>query len=163
MRILLSLALGAALSGCVTAKIDQPFNAAEGAFIHKQGTGRIEGSAFLRQRGGGTVTAAGNDITLIPVTSYSSARFAALYKGQKSSYFGGNIEGTPEGYYTQTKKTKADVEGRFIFDGLHPGDYFLTTEVRWQIPGSDLPEGAFIYERVSVKNGETARVVMSGN
>ncbi len=163
MKFALSLAIAASLAGCVTAKIDQPFDAAEGAFIHKQGTSRIEGSAFLRQRGGGTVTAAGNEVSLIPVTKYSSARIAAIYKGEKVSYLGGNFESTPAEYGRQMRNTKADVDGKFYFDRVAPGDYFVATTVRWSVPGSYLPEGGHLYERVSVREGETARVVISGN
>lgn len=163
MKTMIAVVIGLTASACVTATVTESFNAADGAYILKDGKGRIEGSAFMRQRGGAVVTAAGNTVTLTPVTPYSQARFNAIYKDRKTSYLGARIENTPDEYMKQGRDTKADVEGRFKFENLHPGDYFINTNVRWEVPGGYLPEGGLIYERVTVKNGETANVVLSGN
>jgi hypothetical protein len=39
------------------------------------------------------------------------------------------------------------------------GEYFVTTRVTWTI--SDIPQGGLLMQRVSVKNGETADIVLA--
>lgn len=60
-----------ALFGCKAAAVKENFNSTfnvdEVSFIKEEGTNTITGNAFLRQRGGGVVTCAGENITLYPV------------------------------------------------------------------------------------------------
>lgn len=150
------------LAGCVTAKVDASFDPQAGAYINEIGTGRLEGSALLRQRGGGVVTAAGNDVYLAPVTEYSTARVRTIYGDGKFAAFTRNFENTPDEYMKQTRKTKADVEGRFIFENLRAGEYYVITEITWEVPGNLFKEGGTLYERVTVSEGKTVSVVLSG-
>jgi hypothetical protein len=163
MKKILFIALTFVLAACVTVSIDTPFDPKAGSYIHKTGKGKIEGSAFMRQAGGGVVKAAGEEVFLSPVTEYSRARMKAIYGDRKMVSISKTIENTPEEYYTQIRKIKADGDGKFNFENIHPGNYFIVTKLFWRVPGSYLPEGGAIYEEVIVKDGETARVVLNGS
>ena len=63
------------LAGCATA-YKQPmvmhhsFSLADYQDYQKTGQGSISGQAFLKQKGGGIVTCAGNDVFLVPDSGY---------------------------------------------------------------------------------------------
>jgi hypothetical protein len=82
------LLIGATLTGCVTPqqapmrRISQPFDAEQARGLVAVGTSTLRGSAFLRQQGGGVVTCAGSDVTLVPATEYAKHRLTALYGSQ---------------------------------------------------------------------------------
>ena len=163
-KIAAAAAVGLLLSACVsTAKVQSTFDAKAAAYIHQKGSGRIEGQAFLRQRGGSVVKAAGETVHLIPATRYALERFAAIYGERKSVFGGRQIQDTPPEYTQYMRSTKADAEGRFSFDGIAPGRYLVQTQVYWAVPGSYIPEGAAFHERVEVGSGETVNVILSGN
>ena len=84
---MLSLAMAVGLAGCQSAPpivaINSSFDPAAAAYIKKRGEGTIEGHAFLREKAGGTVNAAGEVVRLIPATAYARERFARLYGERK--------------------------------------------------------------------------------
>lgn len=135
-----ALAAVAVLGGCQSVRTTSappvaaaPFDAAEAAFIRKQGTTKIEGHAFWRDEKGGVINAAGEIVRLVPVTAYSRARFAVLYRGQRSIP-AGQIEQAPADpqYAEYTRTTRAGAKGRFEFEDVAPGEYFVAAQVRYQ-------------------------------
>lgn len=153
------------LAACRTVSIESEFNPKEAAFINTQGKGRITGSAFLRQRGGGVVTAAGEEVWLIPATGYARERFSKIYQGRKMIpvLLSAKVENTDPRYLQLQRKTRADAKGEFSFDNLGPGRYFIMTRVTWQVPNAIIPEGGSLYEEVEVKDGQVLNVVLAGN
>ncbi len=140
MRRFAFAALAAALlGGCQSTRststppVAAAFDAAEAAFVKKQGTTKIEGHAFWRDEKGGTVNAAGEIVRLVPVTAYSRARFAVLYRGQRSIP-AGQVEQAPADpqYAEYTRTTRAGAKGRFEFEDVAPGEYFVAAQVRYQ-------------------------------
>ena len=68
--------------GCMTTPayvIVNDFNTEESAYILEEGSFSIQGSAFLRQRGGGVVGCQGNVVTLFPTTRYMTEIFHHAY------------------------------------------------------------------------------------
>lgn len=125
-----------ALSGCQSTREPAPgvgtaaFDPAEAAFIKKTGTAKIDGHAFWRDGEGGTINAAGEIIRLVPATAYARERFAALYGGGRT-VGASAIRQMPadpayEGY---TRTTRAESNGRFTFDNLAPGTYYVTAQI----------------------------------
>lgn len=163
LRVVLAVAAASlSLGACRTAEVGAKFDGPAAAYILKDGTGRIEGEAFLRRDYGRVVTAAGERVFLIPATSYATARFNALFGGDMRSYFGNNVEEPPEEYYRYRRETKVDMRGKFAFEKVHPGRYIVATRIFWTEPKSYLTRGGAIYDVVDVRKDETTEAVISG-
>lgn len=158
-----AILVGLLLAGCYTVRsVDVPFNAEDAAFINNPGSARVEGQGFMRQRGGGVVTAAGETVELVPVTPYSEARIAAIYQGAKINRTTIGIEDSPPDYDIYKRRTTANAQGDFIFEDVPPGQYFVTTAVQWM--AGDWPQGGSIYERIYVPEGsnQVVNVLLTG-
>ena len=153
-----------ALCGCRSAPT-AAFDPQAAEFINKQGVGTIEGHAFYRGETGKVVYAAGEHVFLLPVTTYSEQRFTQVYgKGKYiQSKFMPWDDPDPQ-YKKYSRSTKAESNGRFTFERVAPGDYFVATSVSWQPENSLFVSGAAIYERVSLSGKETdpVKVIVSG-
>ena len=125
------------LFGCVVVPpMQSVFYADEVAFIHERGTNTIKGNAFLRQKGGGVVSCAGSEVLLIPKGAYSTERMERLFgiatvKGYNPAGFGRRAPAAPEGFFSATRETTCDIDGKFEFKNLSAGSYFITTDVFW--------------------------------
>jgi hypothetical protein len=156
------------------------FDPGEAAFIKKSGTAKIEGHAFWRTGEGGTTDAGGEIVRLVPATAYARERFATLYRGGRSI----NASSIPQvevdpAYADYTRTTRAESNGRFQFDNVAPGTYFVTTQIVWkdkhqymhfqygvyhniQRVGQD---GGSMFETVTVtgKDKETIKLVLTND
>jgi hypothetical protein len=142
------------------------FNPAEAAHIRVPGSASITGQASLPGPGGEPRLAAGEVVRLIPATSYAQARIAHFYGGSKFVAAGAMPQVTPDPeYVAYTRATKANAEGRFTFDHVAPGRYFLTTQIIWKPKGATQSQGGAIYEAVTVPAGEAGavNVALTGN
>ena len=163
---LLLAALSACLGACAKPDVDVPFDPLEAAFIHKPGKGKIAGHAFFRSEKGRVIFAAGEYVYLIPATPYTDARFASFFgeeKYLKAMRLFLTQESDPE-YRKFTRNTKAESDGRFSFDNVAPGTYYLWTQATWYADNAILPSGGIIYEKVTVTGDETGpvKVIVSG-
>lgn len=166
------LLLSAGLAGCNAPRDGGAFTAhfdpAEAAYIKKEGKGVIEGHAFLRDKTGQTNTraAAGEVVRLVPATAYAKERFARFYGGAKFVPAGAipKIDPDPD-YAAHTRTTKAETTGRFTFDRVAPGTYFVTTQLIWKPKDAFASEGGAMYEEVTItgRESEPVKVVLSGN
>jgi hypothetical protein len=143
-------------------------DAGEAAYIKTQGKATIEGQAFLRDKHGQVNAryASGEVVRLVPATRYAQARFSHFY-GQSKFVPAHSIPKTePDPQYSEyTRTTKANSTGRFTFDNVAPGRYFVTTQLTWTPKDAVLPEGGAMYEDVTVtgKETESISIVLSGN
>lgn len=161
MRNNLLLACLIAISGCTqTLETTTTFDPTSAAYVLEQGTNTISGQAFLRRNDGIVVYAAGSEVTILPVTSYSTDRLNQIYQGTKFSNRPAQFATTDSQYLKYTKRTVADGEGRFTFQNMADGEYYITTQVIWQ--AGDLTQGGSLMEQVSVKSGQSVEVIMSG-
>lgn len=161
IRAGLVLVLTLFLASCVTAPvIVSKFNPAEAEFINKSGTGIISGQAFLRRNDGIVVYAAGSEVILIPRTAYATERIGAIYRGGKLNNFMPEPEQTDPLYRQMTRRARANGEGRFEFSGLADGDYYVVTDVVWNIGGAR--QGGSLMENASVRAGQPVQLIMTG-
>ena len=167
MRVLLLLAaLAACLGACAKPDVDVPFDPVEAAFIHKPGKGKIEGHAFFRSETGRVIFAAGEYVYLIPSTAYTDARFESFFgrrKQLRATRLFLTMESDPD-YRNYTRNTKAESDGRFTFENVAPGTYYVWTQATWYADNAILPSGGIFYEKVTVKGDETepVKVIVSG-
>lgn len=167
MRIGLGIVLALALSGCVERKpATVAFSVEEAAFIRKTGTTVITGHAFRTKPSGVVVNAAGQLVRLVPATAYARERFANFYGTRKfvphRDYPRDDNPDPAYGEYTRT--TKAESNGRFVFEKVAPGDYFVTTQVIWGDEDALSREGGSVYDSVTVTGKETQplHLILSG-
>ncbi|MBV9394906.1 MAG: carboxypeptidase regulatory-like domain-containing protein [Methylobacteriaceae bacterium] len=151
--------VAAALAASSALAQEPAFDPKAAAFIHKEGKATIEGHAFMRRPDNAVENAVGQTIRLIPVTPYSEARFAQFYKGKKfmPAWQIPKIEADPE-YASYTRTTTSDSNGRFTFENVAPGKYYVTTQIMWRPKGNLFSEGGAIYDIVTVPNKETKKV-----
>jgi hypothetical protein len=165
MRVLLSaLIVSLGLSACRSAPTAS-FDTQAADYINKQGTSTIEAHAFYRDEKGKVIYAAGEHAYLIPVTQYAEQRFAQVYG--KSKYIQTKYmpwdESDPQ-FKKYMRSTKAEANGRFSFDHVAQGDYYVATSVSWMPENSIIAKGAAIYERVTItgKESDPVKVIVSG-
>jgi len=165
-----SLALIGALflSACIERKpATVAFSTEEAAFIKKPGTGVIVGHAFRTKPSGTVVNAAGQVVRLIPATGFASERFANLYgKSKYVPHYAYPAEDEVDPAYGEyTRTTKAEANGRFSFEKVAPGTYFVTTQVIWGDEAAFTREGGLVYDSITLTGKETepVQVILSGN
>lgn len=164
MRIALVLC-ALMLSACAS-DVGVRFDPQEAAFIHQQGKTTIEGEAFFRAETGRVIYAAGEWVHLIPATSYADARFRAVFGSEKylrATYLF-LIQDADPTYMQFIRATKADSGGRFSFENVAPGRYYIWTTATWVPENWIIPAGGLIYETIIVTGRETKplRVIVSG-
>jgi hypothetical protein len=177
------LALTAVLalaSGCYTAagvrqpepvRLQTPFDPSAVAWAAKRGDNRIEGTALLRTRGGEPRTCAALHVGLIPWSRHAGERMARLYGSIQSGYnarapYGRMIrwENDDAAFYETVRSTACDAAGRFVFDDLPDGDWFVEAMVTWDVPRAGFvggPQGGTLMRRVKAAGGETVSVVLT--
>jgi hypothetical protein len=123
----------------------------------KPGTEKIVGQAFLKNVGGDVKYGAGNMVWLHPVTRLTTEWFTKhIVHGIPL------LAGNPR-TDDYRRQAIADAEGRFEFNGLPPGDYYLTCSITWGVPTDIgvIPTGEIAYVKVTVRNGETAKAIVT--
>lgn len=161
--------IGIALAGCQGQRppATVSFSAEETAFIKKPGIGVIVGHAFRTRSRGQVVNAAGEVVRLVPATAFARERFRQLYGDRKyvphSAY--PRQDAVDPAYSDHTRTTKSQANGRFVFDKVAPGTYFVTTQVIWGEEEALIREGGSVYDTVTVtgKEHEPISVILSGN
>ena len=154
---LLVVMVALAICGCTSKyQMVTPYNEKDWAAYEKKGASVITGQAFLKTRGGEVRYGAGETVTLIPVTSYTTELLQASMKRAKIT----NLDSRWENH---NKETVADGNGNFEFNNIPAGDYLLQCDVYWQVPGQYGMEttGATIKKQVKVSDGEKIKVIMT--
>lgn len=143
-------------------RIDTPFDAGQAGRMLRDGPNTVTGSASLR-RPGGPVTCAGQAVYLVPATDYAQIRVRALYGSDRR---GARIDGRslrfepdPPDYSRLVRQARCDADGRFRFERVANGRFFLTAVLRWQ-DGNRQASGSLMQE-ISAGGGRTIDVRLS--
>lgn len=162
-RVLFSLATLASLAvltACAPmtppAPMANKYASADHAAFIAGGKGAINGQAFLRQRGGGTVTCAGEPAMALPATPYFKELVAAFANRQAPD----GASGAQAAIREVGKKTTCDAQGNFSFSNLAPGQWLVFTEVKWTV-GQYNRQGGPVLKSVEVREGEPTRAILS--
>lgn len=153
--MLLTLVAAACVPGVTTpVPIAAAFDPAAIAYSQGEGPSSITGQAFAKTRGGDTKYAAGETVTLLPVSDYTTeymkgvgtARGAATADPRLASY---------------ARTTVADGEGKFAFTKVPEGSYFVYTKVFWEVPGQYglTTTGSWIKDIVRAR-GPTTNIIL---
>jgi hypothetical protein len=157
--------LAAAISATFVLAQESAFDPKAAAFIHKEGKATIEGHAFLRRPDNTTENAVGQTVRLIPLTPYSEARFAQFYKGKKflPAREIPKLDADSD-YASYTRTTTSESSGRFTFENVAPGRYYVATQIIYRPKGSFFSEGGALYDVITVTGNEkkTIKLVLTG-
>jgi len=135
-----------------------PFPEDEYKRLASTGTAIVKGQAFLKTRGGDVKTAAGNEVILNPVTSYSNQWYEYYLQGVPMK--------EPDARLWQyVKKQIADGNGRFTFKNVPAGDYYVTVPVFWEAPvgyqGALVRQGGVVSKKITVNDGDELEIILT--
>lgn len=150
------------LAAC-TASRQVAFNEADFAATAGHGSGTISGRVFAVLDGDRTVGAGHDVVALAPVNAYTAENI------QRRFVNGENLRSADRRIDKYARGTTTDGDGNFVIRGIPAGDYFVQTEVSWTTQhretdndgieeNMNVDHHKLIYARVSLKNGQTARV-----
>lgn len=174
-RSLLAATLATMLAACTSQERlpVAPFNPSDAEYARRIGSATVRGQLFLRRKDGVVVYGAGSEVRLLPRIASTDAAMTSAFQGGKlrieALVFGANILGNDirldPGIEPYTKRTRANGQGNFVFDGVAPGPYYVLGRVTWCAPsqsGCD-QQGGDLLETITVAAADkTASVVMSG-
>ncbi|MDG4948803.1 hypothetical protein NYR72_09890 [Actinobacillus equuli subsp. haemolyticus] len=173
-KLLLVSALGIMLTGCVVSpsarfvpiehKMVNKFDVKQAKNQLKRGSSKIEGNAFLRQNGGGVVTCAGQEVWLIPYTEYANEKLSVMYGNSEKGFWNllspqYKFTNEDPAYLANMKSTTCDSQGKFVFDNISKGSYFIATQVFWAVGYRQ--QGGFLMQKIVLNKGESKNIVMS--
>jgi hypothetical protein len=104
-------------------------------------------------------------VRLIPMTSYATARLEYYFHGAKFAPVSSIPKNDPDpNYVAHTRTTKAGPTGRFEFENVPPGRYYVSTQVIWKPEQSFVTQGGLIYEEATVAGAEVkpVEIILSG-
>ena len=169
MRKLVLLGFLVTLSACMASmppkhSMVSSFDPSEVEWFASTGTNSVHGSALIRQRGGGVVTCAGRSVSLMPVSTYADERILAIYGNRLKGYsqFGATVINEPpdQAYLDIARNSTCDAQGFFSFRNLPDGEFYIITDVFWEVSNYASQGGALMH-RVTLSGGKSAEVVLS--
>lgn len=125
----------------------------------------VKGQLFLRRNDGVVVYGAGSDVALIPkgahVDQAVMASFAGTKQRSEANFFSKPPAFDP-GIEAFMRRTKADGQGNFSFEGVPPGSYYVMGKVTWCVPNQYgcMPQGGDLLEVVTISPTDKATTVM---
>lgn len=130
-----------------------------------KGTSTLTGQAFLKTAGGVVRYGAGETVSLIPVTPYTTQRTKALLAANDpmmASILAPQNELRLQKY---VRTIIADASGNFEFQNIPAGDYYVACPVFWSVPsvisGATRHTGGVAYAKIKVGEGETVKVIVT--
>jgi len=166
MRWILAALTGLSVTACAPTIMQvsmTPADQAMASSMLEPGTASIRGSALLRQRGGGVVTCAGNEVYLLPATESASQELRRIFgsdqgyvrRGGDASFGGGKLVAPPE----PNRRTLCNAQGFFMFDRVRPGKWYIMTAVVWTA-GDDY-QGGTLLVTAEAQEGREIEVVLT--
>jgi hypothetical protein len=173
------LAIPLALAGCTPGPrmevVSTPINVEELAPYGRPAKTRIEGQAFMVQRGGGVVTCAGNPVYLIPATDFFSDAIRSAARGAVVGISESEIARLDEVHHriNQTPgatdlihTARCDATERFRFQAVAARPWIAVTLVRWDTfsrDGRAFSQGGMLTQEFMPLEGRTTEIILSND
>lgn len=156
-------------SGCATsappAQMSSPFNASDVAWSLRPGTATVEGRASVPAGGDVPHTCAGGEAQLFPAGTYAAEMMRIV--------FGNDVRGfaplasarypstIAADFKTTVRRIGCDPEGRFRFDGVPAGRWYVFSNVIFRAGGEAAPQGGALMQRIDVAEGARVDVLLT--
>lgn len=155
--------LSALVSACATAPAPReagpaPFRAEDFAWSEGSGSNSVVGRIAYRDW-----TCAGGPVGLTPDTPYSRNRVARLYGSTEKAVLpvaevrSRQVAEAGDDYSGFVRQTRCDEQGRYRFEGLPDGSWFLIGRARPAEGG----EGVALMRRITVRGGQAVAADLS--
>jgi len=113
-------------------EIKSRFNNVEIDWINNAGNASLTGYAYIHWHNSNTENCNANEVSLVPVSSYSKERMNALYgNALRGENYKNRITEPSAEYLLATRNTMCDFNGKFRFDNVPAGEWFLLTKVSY--------------------------------
>jgi len=160
--LVLAVSTAVTLTSCAEPIIprQQTFRPSDFVCSQERGSASITGRAFVTMRDNSERIGVQQKVELTPVTPYTSEAIGVEFTQSRS------LSAADPRIDKYIRSTEADDQGRFSFRGLPPGEYYATSNVKWDnwYWNDDVTQKIYvhytvpIHARVSVKNGQTVVV-----
>lgn len=163
----LMLSCMVALTGCATVPepAPLPIDASLLEWSKARGSNTISGDAVLRTVGGDVKTCAGLGVKLLPISA-DTERWARFTYGPNGGLYSPPLFGArsiPFEADPYVRRQTCNAQGRFSFQGLPDGQYFVIATVTWSAPtryGLE-SQGGDVAKRVEVRGGQELEVTIA--
>src|SRR5437868_6109144 len=141
------------------------FRPADFAWSQVAGKGGIEGQLTYGQSGQ-PFSCAASAVVLTPETPWVKRRMLILYNSDQGSILPAadvrarTPPGSSQDYSGYVRRTTCDASGHFSFSGLPDGSWFVITVAKPAAAGGPPGRDVAIMRRVTLKNGQVAKVKM---
>ena len=159
-------------SGCATSqpapqpRLSLPFNAADVAWSRGAGTATVEGRAALTTAGAATRTCAGGEAQLFAASPYAAEMMRMVFGNDARGFAPVGSARYPANmaadFPATVRRTGCDAEGRFRFDAVPAGRWYVFSNVVYRASGAESgPQGGALMQRVEVADGARADVLLA--
>jgi len=156
-------------SSCATpappAQTPPPFNAADVAWSRAPGTATVEGRAALPAGGNVSHTCAGSEAQLFPAGAYAADMMRFVFGSDVRGFAPAGSARYPSNiapdFKNSVRRIGCDSEGRFRFDGVPAGRWYVFSNVIFRGAGEAGPQGGSLMQRIDVAEGARATVLLT--
>lgn len=164
---ILGLLVSLPLAASEPLQLKSRFDPAQVQWVAQPGDAEVTGTAFLVLADGARKSCAGFKVELLPVADYSSERIGLTYGNNQAGQI--LLEQNPPaftpddpGYHELLLRSQCDADGRFVFEQVPAGEYYVMVFVIWTETGSDKSsrQGGAVMQRIRVAPGARLNVAM---
>jgi hypothetical protein len=142
-----------------------PFNAGDVAWSRAAGTAIVEGRAAIAD-GQASRTCAGGEAQLLPAGTYAAEMMRIVFGNEARGY--APLASLPRypsdiaaDFKSTVRRVGCDADGRFRFDGVPAGRWYVFSNVVWRPGGEGAPQGGALMQRIDVAEGARTNVLLA--